>query len=271
VWGTQLTVPHSSHEQRERDPRDSRTFRRIFDYNKLVLKRKPVLQAGRDLRDLPTYTIPEAARFLAIPERTMPYWYSDSSILRASGNIGDISLLSFRDVAEAYVLELLRTFYGFHSRRLRYVVENFRKETETKRPLLDAELYVVLGNLVLKKPARGKQPLRMVDLAHERNLVFPEFVAMVGKRVLKDSKHAPRRIYPWRFAPPLDDSRPISMDPHVMSGRAVLTGTRIPITVLIGMKRSGKTPREIARSYHVDPESVEKALLHLEKPLPKVA
>ena len=236
-----------------------------------MLKRKPVLQAGQDLRDLPTYTIPEAAAFLGISPRTMSYWYGDSPILDPSGRTGGTTLLSFKDVAEAYVLELLRSFYGFRLRTLRRVIENFRTETQLGRPLLEADLYVVLGNLVLKKPAKGKQPVRMIDLAHERNLVFPELVEMIGKRILLDRKRTPYRLYPWRLASPQDQSMPVSMEPDVMSGRLVMTGTRVPVTILAGMKAHGKSIEEITRSYHLEAGAVEKALLHIERPLQKKA
>ena len=237
-----------------------------------MLHRKPFLQAGQDLRDLPTYTLPEAATFLAVPPRTIHYWFAGNSpILEPSGHLGDISLLSFRDLAEAYTLELLRTFYGFNLRTLREVLENFRKETRLKRPLLEADLYVVLGNLVLRKPARGTQPLRMVDLAHRRNLVFPDLVNMIGRRVLIDNKHAPYRIYPWRLASLNDESKPVSIDPEVVSGRLVVTGTRVPVWVLRGQKIAGKSIQQIAQSYHLSRETVEKALLHIERTIPKKA
>jgi uncharacterized protein (DUF433 family) len=151
-------------------------------------------------------------------------------------------------------------------------VENAKDETTLKRPLIEADLRVVFRNLVLEKPARGKLPRRSVDLAHHgRNLVIPELVDIVGTRIPKDKQHMPYRLYPWRLLSPDDDSRPVTVDPDVMSGRAVVTGTRIPITLLIGMKRSGKTLQQMAKTYNLPVDVVRKALLHIEKPLQKVA
>jgi uncharacterized protein (DUF433 family) len=176
--------------------------------------------------------------------------------------------LSFRDIAEAYVLELLRNFYHFHPNQLRDVITNFKLETKVQRPLLESDLYVVLGNIVLKKPARGSQPVRNVDLAHGgRNLVFEGFVQTIGKRILKDKARAPYRIFPWRLASQQDNSQPVSMDPHVLSGRLVVTGTRVPVRILLGMKLHGKAIGEISRAYHLSTEVVEKALLHIERPI----
>ncbi len=51
-----------------------------------------------------------------------------------------------------------------------------------------------------------------------------------------------------------------------MSGRLVVTGTRVPVTVLLHKHIAGKTHQEIARSYGLTPEIVEKALNHIERP-----
>jgi uncharacterized protein (DUF433 family) len=199
----------------------------------------------------------------------MHYWFSGQShILTPAGHIGDVALLSFRDMAEAYVLELLRSYYGFRLPRLRDLIVNFSKETRAKRPLLESDLYVVLGTLVLEKPARGRRPRRAVDLAqHGRNLVFPELIEMIGKRVLRDRHHAPYRLFPWRLASAHDESTPVSMDPEVASGRLVVTGTRVPVSILLGRKLKGNSVSEIAKSYRLDAETVEKALQHIERPL----
>jgi uncharacterized protein (DUF433 family) len=250
-----------------------RTFRRIFGYNDSVLHRKPVLKPGQDLRDLPTYTIPEAATFLGIPHRTLQDWVAGRDpILRPSGRIGNIALLSFLDLAEAYTLEVLRNYYGFPLRDVKEFVQNARKEIKKPRPLIEADLWVVLNKLVIKMPARGRRHAQAVDLGHGRNLVIPALLEMIGERVRKDKRNSPYQIYPWRLATPQDKSQPVLMDPEVLSGRLVVTGTRIPVRVLLGMKLSAKmSDEEIAKEYRLTKETVQKALLHIERPTQKVA
>jgi len=248
------------------------TFLSYFDYNEPVLRRKPSRQPGQDVRDVPTYTIPEAAASLAIPRRTMNNWFGGQCpVLKPTKKYGEIALLSFNDISEAYVLEILRTVYGFPLQSLRQVVENAKRETKLKRPLIDGDLTVVFSNLVFEKPARGKQPRRFIDLAHYRNLVFPELVDILGKRVLRDRKNSPYRLYPWRLLRTEDDSQPITIDPKIMSGRAVITGTRVPVSALVGLAHSGKTAEQIATSYNLNQEVVRKAIQHIERPLSKVA
>lgn len=249
----------------------SRTFRTPFGYNDFVLRRKPLRQPGQDLRDVATYTIPEAAAFLAIPQRTMFDWFQKPYLLKPSAMYGEIALLSFRDISEAYILEILRNVYGFRLRALTEILANARKETKLKRPLIEADLGVVFGKLVLVKAQKGKVPRRDVDLAYGRNLVLSGLLDIAGKRLPRDNRHAPMRLYPWRLMSQSDDSTPITVDPDIMSGRAVISGTRIPITLVMGMKKRGKTAADIARNYNLKHEVVEKAIQHLERPIQKVA
>lgn len=71
-------------------------------------------------------------------------------------------------------------------------------------------------------------------------------------------------IFPWRFAATDHHSRPVSMNPRIMSGRLVVIGTRIPVSVLWGRKRSGAKVDEIAADYGLDRKIVQQALTHID-------
>jgi uncharacterized protein (DUF433 family) len=230
-----------------------------------VLRHKPTRQVGQDLRDVPTYTIPEASAFLAVPTRTMQAWFSHKNrLLRPAGEYGrKLALLSFRDVTEAYILEVLRSIYRLPMKSLRHVLEEAQHETGLEHPLLDADLRVLFRGLVIKTPALGRRKQQFVDLSHNRQLAIPEVVNVLGRRVLKDSKRGPYRIYPWRFLLD-DDSRPVSLDPDVLSGRLVVTGTRIPVQVLLGRKLAGESAQHIADDYDIGLDAIQKALEHVE-------
>ena len=56
-----------------------------------------------------------------------------------------------------------------------------------------------------------------------------------------------------------------------MSGRLVLSGTRIPVNMLWGRTKSGEKVEEIAEDYRIDVTQVRQALAHVDQALPKVA
>jgi uncharacterized protein (DUF433 family) len=234
--------------------------------------RKPNRTPGQDLRDLPTYSIPEAATFLAIPARTLSYWFSGKyRIFHPAGDYEKYSLLSFKDVVEAYMLYVLRKFHNFSSLSIKRSLENLRKETKSQHPLFDLDIRVFANGLLLDRPAHGKRGREVVNLSRHRQLAFGDVTDIFSERILQDKQGQPLQVFPWRDFQTDHVSRPVSIDPEVLSGRLVVTGTRIPVSVLLGLKRAQTPPEEIAKNYRLDVETVEKALRHVEKPLQKVA
>jgi uncharacterized protein (DUF433 family) len=227
-----------------------------------MLRCKPVRLKRQDVRTLPTYTIPEAAPFLAIKERTLFSWYEgDDPILKASGECGSIHLLSYRDLEEAYRVYLLRERFHFSLQFLRRSMRNAREMFRSQHPLQRADaIKECLEDLVYDKPARGKSPRTVTSLGQNPGQqVVQEVVDMFAERI-----EAGEFIFPWRFAATDHESRPVSMNPHIMSGRLVITGTRIPVTLLWGRKRAGAKTDEIAKDYGLDRDIVEKALAHID-------
>jgi uncharacterized protein (DUF433 family) len=249
-----------------------KTFRRIFGYNEAVRVRKPTREVGQDLSDLPTYSISEAASFLAIPPRTMTEWFAvRRGLFTPSGDYGSYSLLSFRDLAEAYMLYVLRHYHHFSLFHMRRVLSELRKETQSQHPLLRTDIKLFASSVMLDKPPRGNRGREVVDLSNNRQLALGEVVDAFSKRILQDDEGQPIRIFPWRLFAEDHESRPVAIDPKVMSGRLVVTGTRIPVSILVGMKIHGKSTSDIAKTYRLDLSIVEKALLHFERPVQKVA
>ncbi len=227
----------------------------------VVLKTKPIRKPGQNVRLLPTYTIPEAALFLAIPQRTLLSWYEgEDPVLKASGMYGTIHLLSYRDLEEAYRVYLLRERFGFSFQALRKAMRNARRLFRSQHPLQRSDaIKKCLKDLVFDLPARGRRPRTVTSLVQRPGQQMVEEVAdMFSERIVAD-----KFIFPWRFAASDHHSRPVSLNPHIMSGRLVVAGTRIPVTVLRGRKRAGDKLDDIAKDYGLDLDTVQKALTHI--------
>jgi len=234
---------------------------RIYNPEDAMLKNKPSRRPGQDLRTVPTYTIPEAAGFLAIRPRTMFSWYEgEEPILKASGKYGSIHLLSYRDIEEAYRVYLLRERFQFSLQFLRKSMRNARTMFRSTHPLQRADaVKECLRDLVYDKPSRGQNPRTITSLGQSPGQqLVEEVVNLFAERIV-----AGQFIFPWRFASTDNDSRPVSMNPSIMSGRLVVIGTRIPVNVLLGDKRAGGTMEGIAKDYGLDRGIVEKALIHI--------
>jgi uncharacterized protein (DUF433 family) len=226
-----------------------------------MIKKKPVRAKGQDVRTVPTYTIPEASSFLAINARTLFSWYEGGEpILKASGQIGLIHLLSYRDLEEAYRVFLLREKYRFSLQFLRHSMRNARKMFRSQHPLQRADaVRQCLNDLVYSQRAARGNPVRTISVGKRPGQqVFEEVVSLFAERI-----QANEFIFPWRYAATDHQSRPVSINPNIMSGRLVVAGTRIPVTTVVGMKRAGMSLGAIARDFSLDVDTVEKAITHL--------
>ena len=103
----------------------------------------------QDLRDYPTYTISEAATYLAIPRRTLYHWISDEPLWTTAGAGGEMQLLSFRDVAQAYFIEFIRKHVGITGRKAREILKSARLETGARYPLLDKDIKVLFQQILV--------------------------------------------------------------------------------------------------------------------------
>jgi uncharacterized protein (DUF433 family) len=225
-----------------------------------MIKKKPVRAKGQDVRTVPTYTIPEAASFLAINTRTMFSWYEGNEpILKASGHVGSVHLLSYRDLEEAYRVFLLRERYNFSLQFVRGSMVNARRFFRSQHPLQRADaVRECLRDLVYSQRPRSGKPRTTTSVGRNPGQqVFDEVVKLYGERIEAD-----KFIFPWRYAATDHKSRPVSINPNIMSGRLVVAGTRIPVTTIIGMKRAGLRPEAIAHEFSLEVETIEKAIAH---------
>lgn len=220
-------------------------------------------KAGQSLRSFPTYTIPEAASYLAIPTRTLRYWILDHPVWPVAGADQDTPLLSFQDLAQAYYVEIVRKHFRFSLPTTRRVLEAAKKETKSPYPLLRPNIYVFFKHVMMEKPARGRQPHRMINLTQNRQLAIPDIVRPFSTRIRWDAHGEPIQLFPWRLWTPGDQAKPVSIHPDIMSGRLVITGTRIPVVVVLQRKLAGETVADLAIDYHLPEGSIQEALTHL--------
>lgn len=240
----------------------AKTFSSDFGYTDSVLRNKPIREHGEDLRRFPTYTIPEAATILGISAPTLWEWFSGSvSVLKASGSVGNLPLLSFQDVVEAYAVYLLRSQHNLSMQSIRRALRKLPTYTQAKHPLISENLKVFEDDLLLDCKARGKFGRHVINLSRDGQLVINHVVDIFADRVLKDFGGRVINLYPWREWKDDKHSRPVEVNPSVLSGRLVITGTRIPVSVVAGRSKR-ESADEIASDYGIPVDLVEKALVH---------
>lgn len=232
-----------------------------------MLRNKPIRQPGQDLRDFPTYTIPEAAISLGIPERTLRSWYLGvDPIFSPPALVGKkkIPLLSFRDLIDVHIVQTARTYHKVPMSRIQSALETARLEGDNPHPLQDQRIRIFAKYLVRVEPGAGRRKRAVVNLSRHGQTGIPEVVELYTRRIDKDRHGHPIGLFPSRLLGRDDRKRPVAMHPDVMSGRLVVTGTRIPVSLLKAETLAGTSIKRLALDYRLPVKRVEEALSHFD-------
>jgi uncharacterized protein (DUF433 family) len=226
------------------------------------------LYGGQDPAELPVYPLAEAAHFLWVRQSKLGRWalgYSHDNrrqppVIRLADP--NRHLLSFNNLSELHVLSALRD-HDVPLQRVRKAVDYLRKEIldeDHPHPLLALDLQTDglnvfiehLGALLNISGRRPHQPtLRELFEAHLSRIERDPTTSTV------------RRLYPFvrpLTMSPIDQPRPVTIDPRVSFGRPVLAGTRIPVQELANRFSAGEPIDSIAEDLDLASTTVEEAL-----------
>lgn len=60
----------------------------------------------------------------------------------------------------------------------------------------------------------------------------------------------------------MEIAKHISIDPHIHHGSPIITGTRVPISIVIGSLAGGMSKEDVCREYDLSKDAVESALAY---------
>lgn len=228
--------------------------------------------AKEAIRDYPIYSIPDAALILAMPPRTLQSWVYDKPIFKVSGEGDQQRLLSFKDLAQFYFLKFVRKHAHLSDAEARTLLQYAKKVSRNEYPLLHEDISVTPNHIFWEHVSEEDGSKKVLELLRPRGqYVFHEVVNMFATRVDRDARGAMLRLYPWRLWRNGDKRRPVSVDPYVMSGKLVLTGTRIPVSIVAARLKQGESVKGIAHDYGVSQRLVTESLRHLHIAIRKAA
>jgi uncharacterized protein (DUF433 family) len=239
---------------------------RVFRVEESEMTNRIPRVRGQSLQGYPIYSIPEAASILAMSRRTLQSWVYDRPYFPVSGSDQPQRLLSFRDLAQFYFLKFVREHANLSDGQARRLLQYTKKVTKSEYPLLSEDIRVLPRHVFLNKQ---NSFLELINPPGQ--FVFEEIVSIFASRVDRDKRGLMVRLYPWRLWKEGDARRPVSVDPNILSGRLVITGTRIPATVVAIRKKQGESVVDIARDYGISQQRVTESLRHLHIGIRKAA
>jgi uncharacterized protein (DUF433 family) len=207
-----------------------------------------------DPREVPAYTIPEAAHYLCIPVATLRAWVLGQRGKHNFKQVIDLSfpesrLLSFFNLAEAHVLRSLRTVHFVKLPLIRKALRFVKREFGWERPLIQQKFKTDGVHLFVEK--LGK----LVVASEEGQQVIREVMTHLDRLEWDGSLAA--RLYPFTRSNPENAPKSVIIDPRFSFGRPVLKDARITTAIIAERYKAGESVQSLADDYgcsHLDVE-----------------
>ena len=212
-------------------------------------------------RELPAYTIQEAAHYLAAPPATVRYWAVGRgryAPLIATPKHSPV-LLSFLNLAELHILASIRRVHAVKMPSIRKATQFLKKRsqrpTDRRHPLLSLDLDTDGVDLFIEK---------CDDLASISQLVQTAMREIIGaalRRIERDPQGIPVRLYPFTRADDIEDAPAmIVIAPNLSAGRPVIAGTGLTVQLIAERYKAGESINDLAQDYERSHEEIEEAV-----------
>ncbi len=215
--------------------------------------------------DAPAYSIPEAARYLGLPDATLRAWVMGRDYPIAGGKRRSRAViaaadpkrrfLSFTNLVEAHVLSSIRRRHAVSLGNVRKAVDFLRTRLGTQRPLADRQLETDGIDLVVD------ELVRLINASREGQTAMRAVLALHLRRVERDPRGVPIRLYPFtRSTPDGESPRPVVIDPAVSFGRPVVRRLGVPTAAIAERYKAGERIAALAADYGAQPDEIEEAI-----------
>jgi uncharacterized protein (DUF433 family) len=218
-----------------------------------------------DPREIPAYSIPEAAHYLGLPASTLRSWfvgqrYTHSGAARRFHAVitpadPQNNGLSFSNLVEAYVLTAIRRKHKIGLPTIRKGLDHLTRQLGSKRPLLHEQFATRGAELFVERLGE------IINLSKNGQVEIADLIRAYLERVERDAKGVPIKLFPFMRTQALrEQPRSVVIDPRVSFGRPVIAGTAIPTAVLAEQFKAGDPVPALAKGYGATEEAVWDAI-----------
>jgi uncharacterized protein (DUF433 family) len=216
-----------------------------------------------DIREMPVYSIAEAAHYLCIPKATVGAWVRGTTYTTTTGTkrfrrvieLPDRSarLLSFFNLAEAHVLRALRTDYNIPLPVIRAALDYVRKEFGWERPLIQEQFRTDGVTLFVERLGN------VVDVMRPDQSLLPLLTDYLSRIEWEDQFAA--RLYPFtRVIRGENSPRAIVIDPARSFGRPILDRLGVTTNVVAERYKAGDSIAKLIEEYGGSQTDIEEAI-----------
>jgi uncharacterized protein (DUF433 family) len=222
------------------------------------------LYRGQDPREMPAYTISEAAHYLRIPRATLRSWVAGRGYPVQKGQAFfrpvivlprvDELRLSFMNLVEAHVLDAIRRQHEIQLSKVRAAIRFLQNHFGSKHPLTEQSMETDGRDLFAQKFGQ------LINLSQEGQLAMRELLEAHLRRIEWDATGLAARLYPFTRKREFHEPKVVVIDPYVSFGRPVLVRTGIPTAVIADRYKAGDSIDHLAEDYGRERLDIEEAI-----------
>jgi len=222
------------------------------------------LYGGIDPRNIPTYSVGDAARYLRIPSGTIRSWtvgrhypVGDGSrffkpLIRVPNN--KPRLLSFTNLIEVHVLRAIRQHHKIQLDKVRTALDFIDEEIPVSHPLANERFRTNGVDLFIERYGS------LINTSKREKLELKDAINAHLERIEPDDTGLAIKLYPFTRSNEEDNPRIVVIDPRIAFGRLVIAGTGIATSIVAERCRAGDSIEALAKDYDCDRLTIEEAI-----------
>jgi uncharacterized protein (DUF433 family) len=218
-----------------------------------------------DPREVPLYTVRQAAGYLGDPASTVRAWTVGQDYPKVHGRTGRFqplielpegrpARLTFNNLIEAYVLRTLRRAHNVELSAVRRAIANVTRQLGDPRPLLSRN-FATDGVRIYLKEIDG---LLEVSTGSGSQYTIREVIEIGLTRIERSPTGLAERLYPYRNN--VDEPKVVAIDPRTSFGRPTIQGSGVTVDVVADLIDAGETAERVAREFGISKAEVNSAV-----------
>jgi len=222
------------------------------------------LYGGIDPRDIPNYTIRDAARYLRIPAGTISSWTVGRHYPVSGGSTffkplipirsHKPRLLSFTNLIEVHVLRAIRQYHKIQLDKVRTALDFIDEQIQVPHPLASERFRTDGVDLFIERYGS------LINASKLGQLELKDALNSHLERIEPDDTALAIKLYPFTRSHEENNPRIVVIDPRIAFGRLVIAGTGIPTAVLAERYHAGDSIDDLAYDYDCDRLTIEEAI-----------
>lgn len=222
------------------------------------------LYGNIDPRNIPTYSIGDAARYLRIPSGTIRSWTVGRKypVVEGSKTFHPLILvkktkpllLSFTNLVEVHVLRAIRNQHKIDLDKVRKTLDYLDEQFKTPHPLAREQFRTDGVDLFIERYGS------LINASQQGQTQLKESLYDHLERIEPDDNGLAIKLYPFTRSHEKNNPRLVVIDSRIAFGRLVIAETGIATSILVERYHAGDSIATLADDYNCDHTTIEEAI-----------